>query len=77
MLTAIYDYLTTPHLEPDQVDVWTRGTPTRQLIAASIRNERRERGAMICWRYSRDRVVEQREQKAARSRWPRLVRRTA
>lgn len=33
----------------------------RLLIAESIRRERRERGSMVCWSYSRDRVVERRE----------------
>jgi hypothetical protein len=33
----------------------------RRMIAHAIWNERRERGSMICWSHSRDRIVEQRE----------------
>lgn len=33
----------------------------RLMIARAIRAERQERGSMICWSYSRDRVVERRE----------------
>jgi hypothetical protein len=33
----------------------------RRMLARAIRAERQERGSMICWSYSRDRVVERRE----------------
>ena len=44
-------------------------SPTlRVLIARAIRNERRERGAMIVRRYSRDPVVDRRERKLAQQK---------
>jgi len=33
----------------------------RRMLARAIRAERQERGSMICWSYSRDRIVERRE----------------
>lgn len=52
-----------------------KGSPTRTLIAQGIRAERRERGARIVRRFSRDPIVERRErlieQRAAAAR-PRL-----
>jgi hypothetical protein len=43
------------------VDVKTPAV--RKMIARARLDDRRERGAMVCWSYSRDRVVERRELK--------------
>lgn len=55
-----------PFREPDTLNL---DSPTlRVLIARAIRNERRERGAMIVRRYSRDPVVDRRERKLAQQK---------
>lgn len=47
---------------PDPTITVDLDSPTvRRLIARAIWNERRERGGMVAWTYSRDRVVERRE----------------
>jgi len=52
-------------LEQDLIPLLPRGKGVRRMLARALWNERRERGAYIVRRYSRDPVVDRRERRLA------------